>query len=470
MKRLMTIFTMLALFSVATFGQTECEAYFSSNSEGLTVQLEGYYYGGWDPVSGDSIPEEATFEWSFLGMTETGSSLTFTVDEAGTYEICLTATGASSGCTSTFCDEILIGVDELSLELVSGYEIEGDYTSGWAAAIAEGGIAPYAYQWSNDAVTQEIVGLTPGTYCVTVIDAAENTLSSCITLFEDSTEYPIDTLGGLFILGFEYEYYEVEETYFATVAAYIEGGEAPYTYEWIQETEFADPLMITHESEANYDIVEGVIPGYPVFLEVTDALGETAMGSIIVPEYEFAEDSIIDELGETVDTCLIDGELASVSIDDFWIEDELLFVTWVFTFVGGEAETLTISYADAADLIEGIYEIILYIDCPDGFKSISSFSDRIHIDQTMLSIANETDIIKSSLYPNPVQDVLNISIENNNSPTTISLTDMYGRIIESRTIHSTNAPLIFNTSKLPSGMYFVTIQTEGHVESLKFMK
>jgi hypothetical protein len=464
----MTIFTAFALLTATVQSQSDCSVYFSNNSEELTIQLEGQYYGvpDLDPVSGDSIMEEAVFEWTMGDITQTGGFFNYTVEEAGTYEICVTATGLESECTATYCNTIFIGMDPLTLDMESGFEVEGDLTSGWASAMASGGEAPYSFLWSNEATTQTITGLSTGTYCVTVTDADENTINSCVTLWEDTTDYP----SGLFIIDFDYEYYEVGDEYLANVTTFINGDEAPFTYAWEQETELSDPLSIIHEYiEPNTDMIEGVIPGYPVYLEVTDALGETAFGSFTVPEYG-TEEEPVDDITEIVDTCLVEGELVHALIDDYWIEDDLLYVTWVFYFVEDEPETLTLAYEDVAELIEGIYDITLYIDCPDGFKSISSFYDQIEIDPIMLNINENAHPIKTTLYPNPVKEVLNIIIETNYDEATILITDISGRIIESRIENNVNTPIRINTSKLPSGMYFVTIQAKGHTESLKFMK
>ncbi len=45
---------------------------------------------------------------------------------------------------------------------------------GWAKVVAQGGSAPYTYQWSNGAVTDTINNLTAGIYTVTINDALGN--------------------------------------------------------------------------------------------------------------------------------------------------------------------------------------------------------------------------------------------------------------------------------------------------------
>jgi uncharacterized repeat protein (TIGR01451 family) len=53
---------------------------------------------------------------------------------------------------------------------------------GAATAVASGGVAPYAYVWSNGATTPTITGLSKGWYCVTVMDNAGASTTSCVSI------------------------------------------------------------------------------------------------------------------------------------------------------------------------------------------------------------------------------------------------------------------------------------------------
>lgn len=71
-----------------------------------------------------------------------------------------------------------------------------------------------------------------------------------------------------------------------------------------------------------------------------------------------------------------------------------------------------------------------------------------------------------SLYPNPVNNVLNISIKNELSITKLTITDINGRIVisESSVINS------LNVSDLSSGIYLVSIETNEGKGTAKFVK
>ena len=79
-----------------------------------------------------------------------------------------------------------------------------------SVAPVTGGTSPYAYQWSNGATIQDLTGLCPGTYTVTVTDAkgCQTTTSVTIDAFvgieeasilSDVKVYPNPTVGLTFV-------------------------------------------------------------------------------------------------------------------------------------------------------------------------------------------------------------------------------------------------------------------------------
>jgi len=80
----------------------------------------------------------------------------------------------------------------------------------------------------------------------------------------------------------------------------------------------------------------------------------------------------------------------------------------------------------------------------------------------------KTPAIKTSIYPNPVNDILNISIEENFNKSEIQVFDLLGRVV-----HEINNPEILNSmdvSHLKEGIYLVKIIQDGKIEVHKFSK
>lgn len=108
-------------------------------------------------VSGSASPY--TFEWSNGATTEDISGLA-----AGYYTVTVTD---ANGCTQT----LTVQVSSPAPIVASATKVNP--TCGINGSInlsVAGGVAPYSYLWSNGAVTQDISGLSPGWYTVTITD------------------------------------------------------------------------------------------------------------------------------------------------------------------------------------------------------------------------------------------------------------------------------------------------------------
>ncbi len=191
-----------------------------------------------------------TYVWSTGDNTATVEGLGF-----GTYGVTVVDANGCSGEGEITVERTLISLDVN----ITNAGCEGEAT-GSATVLPTGGNEPYTYAWSNGATTQTIENLQPGFYEITVIDnkgceeaAFANIEKESITLSTTSENISCSggTLGSAAITG-------------------IEGGLAPYTYEWsngiegdsvITDLEVGTYTVIVKDSfgcsaEANFTITQ----------------------------------------------------------------------------------------------------------------------------------------------------------------------------------------------------------------------
>jgi len=70
-----------------------------------------------------------------------------------------------------------------------------------------------------------------------------------------------------------------------------------------------------------------------------------------------------------------------------------------------------------------------------------------------------------SIYPNPVNNVLNISVKNEMTINSLSITDLNGRVVS-----TSSSSTSIDVSNLSSGVYFVSIETNEGKGTSKFVK
>ncbi|MCR9098661.1 MAG: T9SS type A sorting domain-containing protein [bacterium] len=116
-----------------------------------------------------------TYEWS------TGESDTNIENlPEGTYSVTVTD---ANGCTKV--EEIFIEViEDFSITVVPRDVLCNGDNTGSILVTAEGGTAPYSYEWSTGDTLSELINLPAGQYSLTVTDANDCTLSETVTIGE----------------------------------------------------------------------------------------------------------------------------------------------------------------------------------------------------------------------------------------------------------------------------------------------
>jgi phenolic acid decarboxylase len=142
-----------------------------------------------------------TFNWSNGATTEDVSNLT-----AGTYSVTVTdANGCSTTSSFTLTEPALLQSSGIAATYVCGTNVSCNGASDGSINLsATGGAdcAAYSYAWSNGATTEDISGLTAGTYTVTVTDVNGCSTTSTFTLTQPAVLEKTDFSSPTFACGY----------------------------------------------------------------------------------------------------------------------------------------------------------------------------------------------------------------------------------------------------------------------------
>ncbi len=207
---------------------------------------------------------------------------------AGVYEATITDNVNQSIFTTCRIDEPL-----LALTIESNPTIVNEVvpSRGSINITVSGGTAPYTYQWSNMATSEDITDLVAGSYRVTVTDA-----NGCIVI---SPEYLVERIA----VPINFEMININEPTCAgdcngSVTVQIQGGDAPYDIEWndsVNQTLSATNPTFTREDMCADDYT----------LTVTDASGQVATINIVLVD----RDPIVIDAVITPETMGMDGTI-----------------------------------------------------------------------------------------------------------------------------------------------------------------
>ncbi|NDJ00142.1 hypothetical protein GWA97_13745, partial [Flavobacterium sp. LaA7.5] len=185
-----------------------------------------------------------------------GTALADNTDlSTGTYYVSQTISGEESDRTSV---AVTINISPSASGVATNVSCNGG-SNGAVDLTVTGGTAPYTFVWNNTATTEDLTGLSAGTYDVTVTDANGCTATASVTV----TEPTILTAGGVATN------VSCNGGNNGTVDLTVTGGTAPYTYAWSNTATTED---LTGLSAGTYDVT------------VTDANGCTATASVTVTE------------------------------------------------------------------------------------------------------------------------------------------------------------------------------------------
>ena len=192
-----------------------------------------------------------TFAWSNGATTQNISGL-----YAGNYVVTITD---SKGCSVNTTGTVSQPAGSLNSSITGSQNVScNGGTNGSVNLSVNGGTLPYSYQWSNGATTQDISGLSSGSYTVTVSDA-----NGCINVSTAVINQPSASLSASVSAQSNVSCYGGNN---GTVDLTINGGTAPYTFSWSNGSSAEDQFNL---AAGTYSVT------------VTDANGCTYLNSAI---------------------------------------------------------------------------------------------------------------------------------------------------------------------------------------------
>jgi gliding motility-associated-like protein len=224
----------------------------------IDVSCNGFGDGSIELTVTNGTPDY-TYLWSNEETTQNVSGL-----EPGVYGVTVVDANGCSGSAQATINQPL----PLAINGVVTHATCFGGNNGSVNVTVEGGIAPYSYVWSNEETTEDVTGLTAGTYSVVVTDQ-----NGCTIGFEGTVAQPTQ----LVIT------YSVNNAACnapnGSVQTIVTGGVGPYSYAWSNESTGQNLINVV---AGDYSLVVTDANGCTAQIEVSIASEATMNASVLV--------------------------------------------------------------------------------------------------------------------------------------------------------------------------------------------
>lgn len=218
--------TSLSVFAIEVKPSIVITASVTSDYSGQNISCAGLNDGSATAVTtGGTAPY--TYSWSTTPSQTTATAINL---DASTYTVTTTdINGCTNSTTITLTDPLALTATSAAASNFNGFNIScNGLSDGSIDLTASGGTSPFVFAWSNGGITEDLLGLTAGTYTVTITDANGCTTTSGINLVQsDPVLATINVLSNY--NGFGVSCFNNLD---GTIDINVAGGTSTYTYLW----------------------------------------------------------------------------------------------------------------------------------------------------------------------------------------------------------------------------------------------
>lgn len=337
---------------------------------------------------------------------------------------------------------------------------------GSVSVTAVGGTAPYTYQWSNGGMmtTPTVSNLCTGTYSVTVVDANGCSETSGATVVVDSTvSNPC--------AGFYVTCSNIDATSStacdgsATIS--IVGGTNPYTVQW---SNGSTSLSIGNLCVGNYSVMVQDNNQCTFNWSCTIGNSSTNIDSVTVIGNLTTGSNVIGTMSSgwiyncTIDLAALDtAYMVSAAFGNSMFTQDSLYTTWYLVDTNGNSMYVNYTYSIPFGTT-GLYNLVLQLYCPIKSQPVYyNIISALNLEEAGLEGNN---LSQMNVYPNPVQNELNIG--NITSSFEFTLTNMDGKIIQSGQVSPSNSTI--DLTNVANGTYLVQLKNTQNAFTFRVIK
>ena len=436
-----------------------------------------------------------TYLWSNAAVTQTNNNIA-----SGSYNVTITD---ANGCQAVVSNIIVNNPNSPSASIASVTNVNCNAaTTGAASVTASGGTLTtgYAYNWSNGANTASISGLSAGVYTVTVTDNAQCTDVVAVTISQPSAVSITGSSTNILCFG--------QST--GSVSVSVSGGTPNYAYNWNNGNSTSAQnniaagtytvsvtdnngclstlqLSVTQPASGiNFNLVSTNIL---CFGAGNGTAAVNASGGTGILTYSWSNGSIDPSLSllqaGTYSCTVTDANGCSATPAALTISEPTAInvsstVTDATTFggndgsvnitVSGGTGAYTYNWSNGANTQDlnnvpaGEYTVTI----TDGNSCTFIQTETVDQPNSITIFGNLGDI---ALYPNPGDNILYIeSAVLSGAELNVQMFSLDGKMVKSIEFNRSFGLIEINTSELPSGVYYLTLQSDKGNASLKWVK